>query len=252
VRYAVRFTPCLLFTLVAFAAMAATAAGIKYQPRGDRWEGTHAENVSGFEVELLSATVNHAEAPLPVAESFRLRFFLEEHYQTPHVVVRELSNRKYYWLDKVQPTSPWKPGANNEYSWSTAPVIRLLGDLDISQLGVVVRLDDPKAKPVEVIAPAILFQSRAADAITGYRFDFKLVKGGNDLEARVFADPDVQHPVWNETLGKKLAGTPVHAVWPVDSKTARGWYRIVLTGISLGTGQKISQVVRFYHKPEPR
>ncbi len=251
-RHTVGFSQSLLFIFLAFATTASVSADIKYQPRGDHWEGTLAENVSGFEVELLSATVDYVEAPAPVAETFRLRFFLEKSHQTPHVVVRELSNRKYYWLDKVQPTLPWKAGFSNEYAWSTAPVIRPLGDLDISQLGVVVRLDGPTAKPVELIAPAVLFQSRAAEAVTGYRFVFKLVKGGNDLEAKVFADPDVQHPVWSQTLGKKLAEIPISAVWPVNASVARGWYRVVLTGISLGSGQKISQVVRFYHTPAPR
>jgi hypothetical protein len=248
-RHAVRCAQSLLLIVLALVTTASVGADIKYQPRGDRWEGTLAENVSGFEVELLSATVDYAEAPAPVAEAFHLRFFLEKSYQTPHVIVRELSNRRYYWLDKVQPTSPWKPGLSNEYAWSTAPVIRPLGDLDISQLGVVVRLDGPAAKPVELIAPAVLFQSRSTETITGYRFVFKLVKGGNDLQASIFADTDLQHPVWSQTLGKKLGETPIHAVWPVNASVARGWYRVVLSGTSLGTGLKISQVVRFYHEP---
>jgi hypothetical protein len=252
VPHAVGFTQSLLFTLLVLAAAASAAADTKYQPRGDRWEGILAEPVSGFEVELLSATIDYAEAPTPVAETFRLRFFLEKSHKTPHLVVRELSNRRYYWLDKVQPTSPWKPGLSNEYAWSTAPVIRPLGDLDISQLGVVVRLDQSKPSPMELVAPAVLFQSRPTQTVAGYRFVFKLVKGGNDLQAQVFADTDLQHPVWSLPLGKKLGETPIPAVWPVDASVARGWYRVVLSGISLGSGQKISQVVRFYHEPASR
>jgi hypothetical protein len=245
---AIKFFQCI-FLLIATPSLSFAQADIRYKFRGDRWEGTRPEPVSGFEVELLSATVNYTEPRQPLGETIHARFFLEKHYSAPHLLVRELDNRHYYWLDQVQPSLPWQPGRSNEYSWPTSAVIRPLGDLELHQLGIVVRLEQSTPKPMELVAPCILYQSSIVEAVNGYRFSLRLLRGGSDLKAQIFAESELGNPIWSIELGTRFADAPVTVVWPLDQKTSRGWYRLVVTGFSLGSGQSVSQVVRFYHEP---
>ena len=230
----------------------AISADAKYQPRGHHWEGVRSELVSGFNVELLSATVDYSERPVPLAEKFHVQFFLEKPRSEVYLVVRELDNLRYYWLDKVKPSSPWQQGFGNVFEWPTAAVIRPLG-LNITQLGVVTRLDSPEPKPEEKVAPAILFQAQPPEEIKGYRFVFKLLTDAKDVKAQVFSESDLQRPLWTRDLGKRSGQTPIEVVWPTNSPAiATGWYRVVLDGFSLGSGRKVSQVVQFYHQPRVR
>jgi hypothetical protein len=230
-----------------FVAPFAAFADTTYQPRGDRWEGDRSEKTSGFRVELLSAMIRHAEKADPAADKFRMRFFLKDPHDKPDIVVRGVYKEPYYRLDRVTPASPWRRDTVNQYDWPTAAVVRPK-QLAITDLGVVVRLQTEQASPIEIVAPAALFQTQPPQEIDRYWFAYGLLADAKDMKAQVFKDADLINPLWTRELGKRFAGTPIEVDWPVAAaSTPEGWYRIVLEGFTGGTGTRVSHVARFYH-----
>jgi hypothetical protein len=71
-----------------------------YQQRASRFEGIKAKPVSGFDIELLSARVDYKENSEQLGGRLHVRLYLQQGDEA-HIVVRELDNQHYYWLDKV-------------------------------------------------------------------------------------------------------------------------------------------------------
>lgn len=230
-----------------FVAVTATwAEELGYRQRGNRYEGIRGTPVSGFDIELISACVDYPENFATLGDWFRVRFFLDQP-QPVYMVVRELDNQHYYWLDKVQPPfGGWQSGFKNEFVWPTADVIRRLEGLGLSDLGVVVRLGKENSSADERVAPAIFYQSRYPVVVSGYVFTFRL-RNEAHLTARIYR-ADSRTPVMERNLGDQLGGRPLDVRW-LTIVAAPGLYRMVLSGYELNSNDKISQTVTFYHQP---
>lgn len=225
---------------------------LQYQKRGDHYEGIKPKPVSGYDIELISVLVDYQE-PLGTKgfpNRVKLRFYLDRD-ETVHLTVRELDYRAYYWLDKVQPDEPWKPGLHNVFTWSAASVIDSLNKqlkprLALYELGALVRLDTSTSSTIENVAPAVLYHTEPPAQIEGYRFTMKT---GED--ARLMATITEQATGQNmdtQKFRRKRAGRPFTIQWNAKSSPP-GLYTLNITGFSLSTNQSINKEVHFYHQP---
>lgn len=218
---------------------------LEYQERTYAFEGIKPRPVSGFDLELLSAIIEHEGKAIEIGDRVQLRFFLDR--QRPvHLVVREIDQRLYYWLDKAK--TPWTIGYNT-FSWPTNSVLRQLPGLSAADLGVVVRLDKEEPGALETVAPASLSLTADADtAVRGYVFAFKLREDAQ-LRVTIF-DETKDTPVFAADLGRQRGGRPFWLRWDLTKSPApMGPYRLVLKGYVLTTNDPVSQVVRFVHVP---
>lgn len=238
-----RFSVSFLAAILAAAAVADDR--LKYQKRGNRSEGTRDQLVAGFHVDLLSVRVNFDELIGKLGERLRLRFYLPEAVPA-HITVREVENRYYYWLDDVQPKTPWQKGFGNEFDWPTNEVMAQLGDLTVNDLGTLVRLGSKEPSSKERVAPAILYQSKLPAQIQAYEFTFKLREDSN-ITVQVLNEQDKQ-AVFNKTLDRQIGGEPLRIEWNAAQAPA-GSYRLVLSGYVRSTNEKVYQEVSFYHQP---
>jgi hypothetical protein len=221
---------------------------LQYQQRGDRHEGVKPKPVSGYDIELISVLADYQESHQ--AEIFpkrvTLRFYLPGE-DTVHLTVRELDYRAYYWLDKVQPAEPWKPGFQNTFTWPTDPVLSQLSPkLDLYEIGVLVRLNNATSSTRETVAPAVLYHTKLPEKIKGYRFTMKT---GEDARLKaIFTQQDTGQEMDVQRFRRKRAGRPFTIQW--DAKTApQGAYLLKVTGFSLSTNQSINKEINFYHQP---
>ena len=216
---------------------------IEYQERPYAFEGIKPRPVSGFDLELLSATIEHEVKAIEIGDRLHLRFFLDRE-RAAYLVVREIDQRLYYWLDKAKPT--WTIGYNT-FSWPTNSVLRQLPGLTAADLGVVVRLDKEEPGALETVAPASLSPTAdAGTAVRGYVFAFKLREDAQ-LRGTIF-DETRGIPVFAADLGRQRGGRPFLLRWDLTKSPApAGSYRLVLKGYVLTTNDPISQVVRFVH-----
>jgi hypothetical protein len=138
-------------------ARAQAKADLEYRDRGRYSEGVKPKPVSAYDIELISALVNHNEAADLLPDQLKLSFYLPEQVAV-NFVVRELENRLFYWLDNVKPPAAgWHSGGQNELDWPTATVLRRLqGPMNMYALGAVIRLGKKTPASVEDVAPAIL------------------------------------------------------------------------------------------------
>lgn len=218
---------------------------LEYQERPYAFEGIKPRPVSGFDLELLSATIEHEGKAIEIGDRLQLRFFLDR--QRPvHLVVREIDQRLYYWLDRAKPSTPWAAGYNN-FGWPTNSVLQQLPGLRTADLGVVVRLDKEEPAAIETVAPATL--SPTVDggmAVRGYVFAFKLREDAQ-LRGTIF-DETKGTQIFAEDLGRQRGGRPFLLRWDLTKFPASaGSYRLVLKGYVLTTNDPVSQVVRFVH-----
>ncbi|MEO5862612.1 MAG: hypothetical protein ABIW48_04340 [Burkholderiales bacterium] len=203
--------------------------------------------MSGFDIELLSAQVDHPEAADRLGERFHARFFLER--PTPvFLTVRELDYKNYYWLDNIEPRGSWQAGFNNVFDWPTKDVISQLPGLTINDLGTVARLENPQPRAIERVAPVIFYQSRYPAEIKGYRFAFKL-RGDAKIKAMIYPDKSgdgiLVHP-----LALQRGGRPFWIKWEVASPPPpEGAYKLIVSGYMLSTNEALNQMVYFHHHP---
>ena len=231
--------------LAAWGDNAPAQEDLRYQARANRWEGIRATPVAGFDIELLSARVDYLDNPESLGERFGVRFFLDK-ARSVDIVVRERDYRHFYLLNRVDPPSKWRPGFGNVFEWPTADVVRKLGDLRLYHLAVVARLDKSEPSAVETVAPVILYQSQVPKVVSGYVFTFGL-RDTAKLAATFYAEPALQSVDMQE-LGEVTGAGPFDVRWDAAG-APEGRYRLVVSGYSLSTNDKINQVVRFYHRP---
>lgn len=235
----------LSLLLVAVAGTVMADDRLKYQKRGNRSEGTRDQLVAGFHVDLLSVRVGFEELADKLGERLRLRFYLPEAVPA-HITVREVENRYYYWLDNVQPKTPWQKGFGNEFDWPTNEVMAQLGDLTLNDLGALVRLGSNEPNAKERVAPAILYQSKLPAQVQRYEFTFKLREDSN-ITVQVLNEIDKQ-VVFSKKLDRQLGGEPLRIEWNAAQAPA-GAYRLVLSGYVRSNNERVSQEVFFYHQP---
>jgi hypothetical protein len=218
---------------------------LQYQKRGDRYEGIKPKPGSGYDIELISALVDFRERIDSVPARFRLQFYLEKP-QEVHLVVRELDYREYYWLDRVQPSVPWRPGFENIFEWPTADVIQQLNQLQMYDLGAVARLEKPMPGLVESVAPLILYHSQPPATVAGYLFTFKS-NGDARLTSSVYREGKTG-ALSTEIFRRQRGGRPFTVHWN-SSQAEKGSYRLVLKGYLLDNNDPLNQTVRFFHQP---
>ena len=235
-----------LWTLL--GTRAATAQDVlQYQFRGNRNEGVKAKPVSGYDIELLSARVDHQEDMSKLGASLAFQFFLKER-AVVYPLVRELEARHSYILDNVQPPTPWTVGYANVFQWPTGEVVSRLNDLKPSDLGIVVRLGKSTPSVNEVVAPAMFYQPPVPREATGYSFTFMLRDDGA-VTATIFREAE-DREVFRQRFARLSGGHPFTVKWPSPpALQPAGRYRVVLSGYFLDTNKPIQQTVTFYHQP---
>jgi hypothetical protein len=162
----------MLGLLVVWASSTLAEMHLQYRKRGNRFEGIRPKPVSGYDIELISARVDYKEEGTQMPERFKVKVYLAQPFEV-HLTVRELNYKYYYWMDKVQPAEPWRPGFDNMFDWPTREVIQQLGDINMYDLGVVARLENIDPSIVERVAPVIFYYSQVPVNIQGYVFAFK-------------------------------------------------------------------------------
>lgn len=238
----------VLLALSALGARSWAQTDLEYQDRGNWYEGRKAKPVSNLNVELLSARVQHGEDLSRLGEQLGLRFFLKEAADV-HIFVREVEYRHYYWLDRIRPAMPWKPGYDNVFEWPARKVMGHLRDFSPANLGVVVRLGKATPSVVEKVSPAVLYQNAMPSRVAGYLFTFRL----ND-DARVTAtfygegSDEVLHRL---VLPRQAGGRAFTVRWDLPQEgVPEGSYKLVLGGYFLDTNKPVAQTVSFHHQPD--
>lgn len=228
-----------------FISIAAAQSGLQYQNRGNRHEGIKPKPVSGYDIELISAKINYQEETDQFPDFCRIRFFLKSVTEV-HLIVRELDYRYFYWMDKVNPQKPWRPGFENVFAWPTKEVIQQLKGLKPYDLGVVARLNKEEASKTEDIAPVILYHNKVPSMINGYLFTFK-TNGDARFTCSIYGEGE-EEPTFTSIFQRQRGGRPFTVRW--DSKNAmKGLYKLVIKGYFLENNIHLDQTVRFFHEP---
>lgn len=219
---------------------------LDYQQRGDHYEGIRPNPVAGEDIELISALIDHREGGTIFPERLHVKFFLKETDQV-FVTVREQDYRYYYWLDKVSPHQGWRSGFDNEFVWSTTAVLRQLDpQFPLEDLGVVVRLKKEGPSEPELVAPAILYHSKAPQAVHGYLFTLKPASDAK-MSCSIYRE-GIDQTIVTQRFKHVLGGRPFTVRWKA-SNAQEGAYNLQCTGYFLETNAVIRQTVRFYHHP---
>ncbi|MDM8559636.1 hypothetical protein [Candidatus Parabeggiatoa sp. HSG14] len=214
---------------------------LDYQNRGDRWEGIKPQPVSGQDIELLSASVDHSENWKPLPSNCKLKFYLQSAVDID-IEVQELRPKHFYKMDRVIPKTTWQRGFN-DFQWLTHDVIAPL-NLKMTTLGIVARL--AARSDTEHVAPVIFYHATPPTAINGYLFAFKV--GGNAKLKYAIYQGKHQTPFIKDNLGRQYVGEPFVVYW--DSRKAQaGAYELIVDGYFLNNFKPIHQVVHFYHQP---
>lgn len=220
---------------------------LKYQDRGDRYEGVKGTPVSD-KVELISALVNYNENSTGLPAQFRLKFFLKDPAPV-FITVREVDNRRNYWLDRVRPPSGWRSGYGNEFMWPTAEVVKPLGSIQLAGLGALVQLDTDEPEVDMRVAPAILYHTCPPSGVHGYLFAFKIGRKA-DVTWSVSRD-EGNSPVLDTQSFNWPGQRPRTVSWSAEN-AREGWYRLRIKVIYSNNGQEVNKIVRFYHRPSVR
>jgi hypothetical protein len=233
-------TLALLFA--ALPLLAQYDPALQYQNRGNRYEGLKPKPVSGYDIELLSALVAYREPSPTWPQTLHLKFYLPA--AEPVFVNVRLPRPKtiYYWLDKVVPPAPWRPGAFNEFTWPTEPVLRNLTSMTLDDLGVVVRLRQQEPAKKETIAPASLFHMQPPLGANGYRFTFK-TNGAAHVTCKIYRG---DKEVYQRPQNPEKAGSPFTVSWNTQGQP-EGEYRLVLSGY-FDDNTPLAKEVLFYHR----
>ncbi len=238
----------MLLLLVVWASTTLAEMHLQYRNRGNRFEGVRPKPVSGYDIELISARADYKEEGNRMPERFKVKVYLEQPSQV-HVTVRELAYKYYYWMDKVQPAEPWRPGVDNVFEWPTRDVIQQLGEISMYDLGVVARLENTDPSIVERVAPVIFYHSQVPANVLGNVFTFKTSADAR-LTCDVYDEASVK-PVFTNHIQRQPGGTAFTVRWD-SSQAAEGRHRLVVRGFFLETNVPINQSVSFYHQPVVR
>jgi hypothetical protein len=231
------------FLLTALPLLAQYDPELQYQKRGNRWEGIKPKPVSGYDIELLSALVDHREPSPTWPQTLRLKFYLPAAEPDAFLTVRlPRPKTTYYWLDEVVPPTPWRPRAFNEFTWPTETVLRRLRSVTVDDLGAVVRLRQKGPSKKETVAPAALFHTQPPTAANGYRFIFK-TNGRAYVTGKIYQG---DRQVYQRPQNLERAGSPFTLSWDAQGQQ-EGEYRLVLSGY-FDNNLELAKEVVFYHR----
>jgi hypothetical protein len=203
--------------------------------------------VGGEDLVLISAMVDYQEPVERLPDKLQVQFFLEK-ADTVDIRVREIEQKYFYWLDTVKPTKPWVNGAHNQFSWDTGPVLQVLNSrMNMYALGMVIELTPSSRADIDhQIAPPIFFAEALPSRIAAYRFDLK--PGENALLNISIDQGTGTDSVYSTRVRRAVGGRPVPIIWDVDQADP-GFYRLVVEGYFLSTGNSILQRFGFVHQP---
>lgn len=217
---------------------------LEYQRRGEYWEGIQPRPVSGFDIELLSASVDYSEPQSDFPTTNKLLLYLTTPAQID-LTVRELSPKQYYLMNRVKEEETWQQGFNS-YQWSTETVLKPL-NLRIEQLGIIARINRSGNQQAESVAPVIFYHSQYPIKINGYRFAFKVGSSAH-LNYAIYSGENSM-PLLERELGKKMGGDPFMITWDC-SKAEVGNYELVVDGYLLQDNSPLHQSIKFHHQPD--
>jgi hypothetical protein len=233
-----------ILLLVAGTVLSLPQAGLKYQDRGDRHEGIDKGFPVSDRVELLSATVSYNEKFTEIPDVYRLKFYLNQKGPV-FVRVREIDNKFNYWLDQLRPKDDWHQGFDNDFQWSTDDVVKRKR-IQLDDLGAVAQLGSSDSALDMRVAPVILFSARQPEKISGYSFTFKISRKA-DVTCSFTKDVD-NSPLLSTQSFEVIGQRPRTVDWNVGNLN-EGWYRLIITVIYTTNGQRVDQIVHFYHRP---
>lgn len=238
---------CFILGLNILAERTPWALGpLDYQQRGDHFEGVRPKPVAGEDIELISVLIDYSEEATTLPDRLHLKFFLEKADQA-FVTVREQDYHHYYWLDKVSPQHAWRPGFGNEFTWSTASVLRQLHqNFPLEELGVLVRLKKEGPSEPEHVAPAIFYHSKVPQTVDGYLFTLKMASDAK-VSCAIYRE-GYDTALITQRFKRLLGGRPFTVKWGAQ-KTPEGSYNLQCRGYFLDNNVAVSQTVRFYHQP---
>jgi hypothetical protein len=237
----------LLFPIIAIVAATLPQSDFKYRDRGDRKEGVDKGFPVSDRVELISAVVSYNERLNEIPDKYNLKFYLNQ-TEPVFVRVRELDNQYNYWLDQLRPPKPWRQGFDNDFQWSTDGVAKPK-HITLDELGAVAQLGSADPSLDMRVAPVILFGTRHPDKITGYTFTYKISRKA-DVTCSFAKDVD-NSPLLATQTSEVPGQRPRTVDWNVGN-LSEGWYRLIITVIYSNNGEKIDQIVHFYHRPSVR
>lgn len=243
-------TPLISFlaSILVFLSFDARADNLLYQDRGNRHEGIKSEAISAGDIELISALVDYREQAVQLPDRLKIRFYLKQSNNVD-VQIREVDNRYYYWMDKIEPLKPWTEATYNEFAWPTKDVlqhiVQRMGPMNMYDLGAVARLGSNKPQPKENVAPIIFYHTQLPARIEGYLFTFKI---GND--ARIQADVyrgTSKDSLFTQTFRRQRYDRPFTVHWK-SKEHSEGEYKIIVGGYFLDSGRHFAGEVHFYHQ----
>lgn len=234
----------LIFPLLGSVVGSLPQSDLKYQDRGDRHEGIDKGFAVSDRVELISATVSHNEILARIPDEYKLKFYLDQTVPV-YVRVREIDNKYNYWLDQLQPKNGWRQGFDNEFKWSTQDVIKRK-QIKLDELGAVAQLGSGDPSLEMKVAPVLLFSAQLPSRIAGYSFIFKISRKA-DVTCSFSKDLD-NSPLLSTQSFEVIGQRPRTVDWNVVNLN-EGWYRLIITVIYSNNGQKVDQIVHFYHRP---
>jgi hypothetical protein len=242
--------PRCLWLLLILAPAVYGQTDLRYQERGNRFEGIKAAPVSGRDISLVSVLADHGEPATRLPPHLKVRFFLAKKADV-YVTVRELdSPGHFYWLDRVTPSPgrAWAVGFGNEFQWDTASVLQALRPpVSVDELGVLIRIGDPEPSVDERVAPAVLYHSSLPGEITGYLFTVRPCCRAS-VTCAIFAEGG-NAPLSSQAFPRTVGGRPLTFRW--DARSApEGAYKLVVTGGLLDTLDPLTLVVHFHHRPK--
>jgi hypothetical protein len=237
---------CLSFTLLITLADSPSLdqASLKYQDRGDRFEGVDKGFPTSAKAELISAVVNYNETLTQIPSQYKLKFYLSKTVPV-FVTVREIDNKYNYWMDKLKPRSGWHQGFDNEFLWPTQAVIQQK-QIRLEELGAVAQLGSSDSSVDMDVAPVILFSTGLPARIDGYSFTFTVSRKA-DVTFSFAKDVD-NSPLLATQSQEIPARRPRTVSWNA-AKITEGRYKLSIKVIYSDNGKQVDQTIRFYHRP---
>jgi hypothetical protein len=245
---------CILGIAILSALEVFAKNDLEYMDRGDRSEGVIQPKTSGNDLELVSSLVDYTEGSSSLPGVLIIRFYMQRPGDA-FITVRGVRVAQDYWMNKVHPSRPWRPGFDNEFRWRTDEVLQKLKAVEsMYDLGVVVRLGRDVGVTdfvEERVAPAYFYYSQLPSSVVGYRFTFKPITY-EVLRCDVFRemnDNAVGPAIFSQVFPSVEPGVPFNIEWK-NAAAEDGWYKLVVSGQKKYSKDPVDKVVHFYHVKE--
>ncbi|MBN1349279.1 hypothetical protein JXJ21_07710 [candidate division KSB1 bacterium] len=170
---------------------------LKYQERGNRYEGVELLGVRAPDLELISFMGYQEETPPNTDVILKLKFYIPADAKF-FITAKELVYRRSYLMKPL--TTDWQKGWRIFEPWPTHDVINQL-ELKVDEIGVVGRLNYDRLGSGQ-IAPLILYHTKPISRIDQYAFrlrakrtlsyvNFALSKAGEEqpIESGILREP---------------------------------------------------------------